>query len=345
FDPSLIRYTEAQNNAFYQKLLDRTRTAPGVLSAALCSRVPMSNNGSDMKVVPESFHLRAGQELGNISDTVISDGYFKIMRIPVVQGRPFLETDKANTPAVAIVNEQFARHFWPKESAVGKRMHLRSANGPLVQIVGVAKITKYFWIAEPPLDYFYLPFAQNPQSDMTMIAESATADASGLASVLRQTTQSVDRQVPIFGMRAFADFYASRAVKTPSIILTTVTSLGLMSLILAVVGLYGLVAYSVSRQYREIGIRMAVGADRQAVLRMVLWRGLILGGTGIAIGLVLGVLASRAVGSMTITSFGHISLLPFPILAFLLLLTTLLAAYVPARRASRIDPMRALREE
>ena len=345
FDPSLIHYTEAQRNAFYQKLLERTRRAPEVVSAALCSRVPMSNGGSDMKVVPEGFHLRAGQELPSISDTVVSDGYFKTVRIRVVQGRPFLETDKVNTPAVAIVNEQLARHYWPHESAVGKRMHLRSADGPLVQIVGIAKTTKYFWIAEPSLDFFYLPFAQNPQPDMTIMAESATADASGLAPILRQVTQSVDRQVPIFGMRAFTDFYASRAVKTPGIILTTVTSLGLMGLVLAVVGLYGLVAYSVSRQYREIGIRMAVGADRQAVLRMVLRRGLALGVTGTAIGLVLGVLASRVVGSMTITSFGHISLLPFPILALLLLLTTLLAAYVPARRASRIDPIRALREE
>ena len=345
FDPSLIHYTETQRNAFYRELLDRTRRAPGVLSATLCSRVPMSNNGSDIKVVLEGSHLRAGQELPNISDAVVSDEYFKTMRIPIVQGRPFLETDKANTPAVAIVNEQFARHYWPHESAVGKRMHLRSADGPLVQIVGVAKTTKYFWIAEPPLDFFYLPFAQNPQPDMTIMAASATADASGLGPVLRKVLQSVDRQVPTYDARTFAELYASRAVKTPNIILTIVTSLGLMGLVLAVVGLYGLVAYSVSRQYREIGIRMAVGADRQAVLRMVLWRGLVLGITGTAIGLALGAAASRAVGSMAISSFEHVGWLPFPILALLLLLTTTLAAYFPARRASSIDPMRALREE
>ena len=344
-DPSLIHYTAEQRNAFYQRLLDQTRTAPGVLSAALCSNVPMSMGSNDMKLVPEGFHLRAGQELPDIADTVVSDKYFETMRIPVVQGRPFLETDKANTPAVAIVNEQFAHHYWPHESAVGKRIHLKSADGPLVQIVGVTKTTKYFWIAEPPLDFFYLPFSQNSQSDMAIVAESATTDATGLAPVLRQVLQSLDRQVPTYDMRTFADLYASRAVKTPNLILTIVTSLGMMGLVLAVVGLYGLVAYSVSRQYREIGIRMAVGADRQAVLRMVLRRGLILGTTGTVIGLVLGLMASRAVGSMAINNFGHISLRPFPILALLLLLTTLLAAYVPARRASRIDPMRALREE
>ena len=344
-DTGLVHYTAEQRNSFYQKLFDRTRTAPGVLSAALCSRIPMSAGGSDMKIVPEGFHLRAGQELPDIADTVVSDEYFRTMRIPIVQGRSFLKTDKANTPAVAIVNEQFAHHYWPRESAVGKQMHLRSADGPLVQIVGVAKTTKYFWIAEPPLDFFYLPFAQNSQPDMTIVAESATADAAGLAPVLRQVLQSIDRQVPTYGMQTFADLYTSRAIKTPNIILTIVTSLGVMGLILAVVGLYGLVAYSVSRQYREIGIRMAVGADRQAVLKMVLRRGLALGITGTAIGLVLGTAASRAVGSMTVANFGHVSLLPFPILAFLLLLTTLLAAYVPARRASRIDPMRALREE
>ena len=344
-DPGLVHYTAEQRNVFYKKLLDRTRTAPGVVSAALCSTVPMSMGGSGIKVVPEGFHLRAGQEAPSVFDNIVSDSYFKTMRIPVVGGRPFLETDGANTPAVAIVNEQFAHHYWPHESAVGKRIHLRSADGPLVQIVGVAKTTKYLWIAESPFDFLYLPFAQNPQPEMTIVAESATADASGLGPVLRQVLQSIDRQVPTYDARTMADLYASRAVKTPNTILMTVASLGVMGLILAVVGLYGLVAYSVSRQYREIGIRMAIGADRQAVLKMVLRRGLVLGVTGIAIGLVLGSAVSRVVGSMMVTSFGHISLLPFPILALVLLLTTLLAAYFPARRASLIDPMRALREE
>jgi hypothetical protein len=298
-----------------------------------------------MKIVPEGFHLRAGQEAPDTFNNVVSDGYFATMHIPLVGGRPFLETDKANTPAVAIVNEHFAQHYWPHASAIGKRIHLRSADGPLVQIIGVAKTTKNLWIAEPPNDFLYLPFAQNSQSEMTIVAESATADASGLGPVLRQVLRSIDRQVPAYDARTFADLYDGRAVKTPNIILTIVTSLGLMGLILAVVGLYGLVAYSVSRQYREIGIRMAVGADRQAVLRMVLRRGLALGMTGTAIGLVLGIAANRAIGSITVFSFGHISLLPFPLLALLLLLTTLLAAYFPARRASLIDPMRALRQE
>lgn len=346
FDPSLVHYTAEKRNVFYQKLLDQIRTAPGVVSATLCSNVPLNATGfGAMKVVPEGFQLRAGQEAPDTFNNVVSDGYFTTMRIPLVSGRPFLQTDQANMPAVVIVNEHFAHHYWPHENPIGKRIHIRSADGPLVQIIGVAKTTKNLWIAESPNDFLYLPFAQNSQSEMTIVAESTNADASGLAPVVRQVLQSIDRQVPTYDMRTFSDIYQNRAVKVPNLILTTVTSLGLMGLALAVVGLYGLVAYSVSRQYREIGIRMAVGADRQTVLRMVLRSGLTLGMTGISVGLLLGVLASRAVESMDVTSFGHISLLLFPILTLFLLLTITLAAYVPARRASLIDPIRALREE
>ncbi len=344
-DPGLVHYTEPQRNDFYRKLLDRTRLAPGVASAALCSNVPLSMGGNGTKVVPEGTQLRAGQEASDVFNNVVSDGYFETMQIPIVQGRSFLETDQANTPAVAVVNERFAEHYWPHGSAVGKRIHLKSADGPLAQIVGVAKTTKYLWIAEAPFEFIYLPFAQNAQPEMTVIAASATTEASGLKSVLTQVVQSLDREIPTFDMRTFADLYNNRSVKTPAIILKLVASLGAMGLLLAVVGLYGLIAYSVSRQYREIGIRMAIGADRQTVLRMVLKKGLVLGVTGITIGLVAGIAVSRVVGSLTVTSFGHISFRPFPILALLLLFTTLLAAYVPARRASLIDPMRALREE
>jgi predicted permease len=344
-DPELVHYTPERRDAFYRELLDKTRNAPGVVSAALCSTVPMGMGGSGIKVVPENFHLRAGQEPPFVFDNVVSDRYFEVTGIRVLEGRPFLETDKANTPAVAIVNQQFAKHYWPRESAIGKKVHLRSADGPEVQIVGVAKTAKYFWIAEAPSDFLYLPFAQNSQPEMTLMAQSATADASGLGPVLRHVLESIDRTVPTYDMRTFAELYEKRAVKTPNMILQLVASLGTMALILSVIGLYGLIAYTVSRRYKEIGIRMAIGADRKSVLKMVLRKGAVLGGVGTVIGLAAGAAASRAMASMMVTSFRHINLLPFPLLVILLLTVTLLAAYLPARRASIIDPMTALREE
>jgi ABC-type antimicrobial peptide transport system permease subunit len=167
-----------------------------------------------------------------------------------------------------------------------------------------------------------------------------------LASVLRTVVRGIDPNMPVFDTRTMQDFYTQRAVKTPNLIAQSVAGLGLMGLILAIIGLYGLVAYSVSRRTREIGIRMAIGADRAKVVRMVLQQGLILGATGVAVGLVISFFAYRAITSQVwIASFERISPLLFPAIALPLLLITLLATYAPARRASLIDPMRALREE
>jgi len=221
-----------------------------------------------------------------------------------------------------------------------------NASGPLVQIVGIAQTTKYFWIAEPPLDYVYLPYTQSPRSALTLITETPAQDASVLAPVLRKVVRGLDANMPVFDERTMKDFYSQRAIKTPDMIAQSVAGLGLMGLILAMIGLYGLVAYSVSRRTREIGIRMAIGADRQKVIRMVLKQGLILGSTGVAAGLVISFFACRALTSaIWIASFGRTSPLIFAAIAVPLLIITVLATYAPARRASLIDPMRALREE
>jgi len=345
-DTQPIHYTEQQGRRFYKELLDKTRLAPGVKSAALMSAVPMLGGGG-VDVVPEGYTLPRGQESIGIPDFDVSDGYFATMGIPILRGREFLDTDRADTPLVAVVNQQFANHYWPKQDAVGKRFHLRTASGPLVQIVGIAKTAKYFWIAEPPVDFIYLPYTQDKQLPMTIAAETSAPDAATLAPVLREVVRGIDPSMPVFDTRTMQDFYDQRAVKTPNIIAESVAGLGTMGLILAMVGLYGLIAYSVSRRSREIGIRMAIGADRAKVIWMILRQGLVLGLIGVAVGLILGFFACRAVTgtSLLIASFGHLNYGLFPAVAVPLLLITLLATYVPARRASLIDPMRALRDE
>lgn len=344
-DTSLVRYTDFERQQFYKRLLDETRLAPDVESATLASSVPLAVGGATIGVIPEGYQLKRGQEAITVFDNVVSDGYFETMGIPMVEGRSFLESDRANTPAVAVVNDQFARHYWPNKNPLGKRFRLRSATGKPVEIVGVAKTTKYLSITEAPLDFVYLPFTQNQQAQMTLVAESKSPDATNVKPVVRRVIQQIDRDMPVFDARSMKDIYENSAVKTANILDEMVAALGLMGLILAVIGLYGLVAYSVSRRTREIGIRMAIGADRPRVLGMVLRRGLMLGLAGIAVGLPIGIFACNAISWIPFFSLGHVGVLPFAAVLLLLLLITAGATFLPARRASRIDPMRALREE
>ena len=306
----------------------------------------MGFNQSSVGVVPEGYVLPRGEQSFNVMNYYVSEGYFATQGVRLLlTGVGFVETDQAGAPLVAVVNTQFARHYWPKQDALGKRFHLYGATGPLVQVVGIAETGRYVWISEPPLDFIYLPYTQHGARALTLLAESSTPDAAALAPLLREIVRKIDPSMPYSNARTMQDFFTQRAVKTTNIIVETVTSLGIMGLILAMVGLYALVAYSVSRRSREIGIRMAIGADRQGVLRMVLRQGLALGSIGVGVGLILSFFACRAMTASLWTVAGSLNYAILPAIALPLLVVTLLAAYVPARRASLIDPMRALRDE
>jgi predicted permease len=345
FDPQLVHYSEEQTGRFYDDLLRRTRSAPGVRSAALTSTMPMAG-ADNVEVVVEGFALPRGQKAPLELGSYVSDGYFRTVGVPILAGRGFLESDREDTPLVAVVNDHMAKHYWPKGDALGRRFHLGTAAGPLVQIVGIAKRAKYTWIAEPPQDFVYLPFRQHPRFQLSLVTESNAQDAATLAPVLRDVVRSLDPDMPVFDVRTMHDLYTKRAVMLPAMITQVVGALGLMGLLLAVVGLYGLVAYSVSRRTREIGIRMAIGADRRKVVWMVLRQGLELGVAGVAVGLVVSVFACRLVtSSLSFVTFERVDPLIFAVLPLLLVLVTVLATWAPARRASLIDPMRALRDE
>jgi putative ABC transport system permease protein len=345
FDTAPIHYSDEQTRRFYKDLLDKTRLAPGVRSAALTSSIPLGGGFSSIGVLPEGYALPNGQPALNVYTSYVSDGFFATIGTPIVKGRGFLDSDRADTPLVAVVNIQVAAHYWPKQDALGKRFHLRDATGPLVRVVGISETEKYAWIAEPPQDLIYLPDTQSPNSALTLAAESAAPDAATLAPVLREVVRKIDPAMPISNARTMQNFFEQRAVKTSNVMVEVVASLGMMGLVLALVGLYALVAYSVSRRSREIGIRMAIGADRQGVLRMVLREGLVLGSMGAGAGLILSFFACRALTSGLWILAGRLNYALLPAVAVPLLLVTLLAAYVPARRASLIDPMRALRDE
>ncbi|HLK50990.1 MAG TPA: ABC transporter permease [Bryobacteraceae bacterium] len=344
-DTQPAHYSNDQTQRFFRNLLAQMRIAPGVRSAALTSNVPLYGT-RNVGMVPEGYSLPRGEQPFSVPVAYISEGYFATMDIPVLRGRGFQDSDRIDTPLVAVVNEQFGRHYWPREDALGKRFHLRNAEGPLVQIVGIARMSKYVWIAEPPQDFVYLPYTQDNRSNLTLVVESAAPDAASLVPVVRGVIRQLDPEMPSYDARTMRSFFEQRAAETPNMIAQSVAGLGLLGLILAIAGLYALIAYAVSRRAREIGIRMAIGATPSQVIRMVLGQGLWLGGTGLAAGLILSFFACRALTSLVfIASFRHLDYGAFPAIASPLLVLILFASYLPARRASRIDPVRTLRAE
>jgi len=260
----------------------------------------------------------------------------------ILKGRNFRVEDAFDAPGVAIVNQPLAQHYWPNQDPLGKRFRLDDTEKTWVEVVGLAKTSKYIFIAEPPSEFVYLPYRQKKPQRMIMLAQSA-GDPSSLVAPLREVVRGLDANLPIYNVRTMQEFYQMRAVSIFNVLIGTVGAMGLMGLGLSIVGLYGLVAYAAVRRTREIGIRMAIGATRATVLRIVLRQGIVLA----LVGLVVGLVASVGAGELLRAAFPSgddqrdviAPLLVFP----MVLAVTFFAAYIPARRASRVNPMQALR--
>lgn len=272
---------------------------------------------------------------------IVDHHYFETLGVPILRGRGFRSTDTADSPPVAIINEAFAQKYLGP-NPIGKRIQLNNAKSRWVEIVGMSVTGKHVAITEPPLEFLYLPLSQNPLPRMTMIVETH-GDPAGLIGPLREMVRSIDANLPIFRVRTMDDLFEQRTVKSLRVANGVFASAGSVGLGLALVGLYAVVSYQVARRTREIGIRMALGAEQFHVMRMILRHAGTMGAIGALIGLVLSVAASRAIAqSLGLSPFNPVV---FGLLAVGLVLTTLMAAAIPARRASQIDPQQALRQD
>ena len=343
FDPRLIQYDATQTQQFYKLLAERMRKTPGVQSEALTQNIPLGTDDFDgLTFVPDGFTMPPDRENFTSTMDTIDEGYFETMGIAVLRGRAFLPSDTADAPRVAIVNAHFAKHYWPAGGAVGKRIRLDGSAGTPIEIVGVAQTIKYQNM-DSPTDFVYVPLAQRPVARMVLMLRS-NGDPLQLVQPLKDAVRTIDPNLPMLQTRAYEEFYLNQAVRGPRIAIDLVGTMGAVGLLLAIAGLYGLVAYNVSRRTREIGIRMALGAASSDVLRLIMGKGLVLVGIGTLTGLVMGFAVERLMNSLLFNA-GGVDIVAYVIVVPTMFLVTMLAAYIPARRASRIAPTEALRYE
>jgi putative ABC transport system permease protein len=344
-DPELVRYSDAQSRQFIEQVAEQARAVPGVRAVTVTTAVPMANGSIDaVTIAPEGVQFPPGKTSVTTLASKVDEYYFETLNIPIVEGRNFTRHDDAGTARVAIVNEHLARHYWPNTSAVGKRFRLEEADHAWVEVVGVAKMSKYVFVAEPGPDFVYIPYRQNRAPQMSVVAWSMR-EPEALAAPLRGIVAALDANVPVFDVRTMEDLYRMRAVTVARVLITTVGSMGLMGLSLSIVGLYGLVAYAASRRTREFGIRVAIGASRPAVLRLVMRQGLTLALLGLGIGLIASVGAGRAMRAAFPTGGSPHDTAALLIVIPVVLAVTFVAAYIPAWRASRVNPVDALRND
>jgi predicted permease len=341
--PSLVHYKPEQTIAFYRQLVDRVRTTAGVTAVALTESLPLSPSQTTLTVVPEGYRFTKGREKTVVFGAAVDSSYFSVMNVPIERGRPFTDADRAASRRVAIVNQQFAKTYWQGQDPIGKRIRLDSPDGPSAEVVGVARTGHYLTVNEAPAPYVYLPYEQNPRQRMTLVAQSA-GDPDGLAEPLRGAVRSIDANLPVFNLRTVSTLYESRATDTWLQFFQMVGTMGFIGLALAATGLYGLVAYTVSRRVKEFGIRVALGASRRDVVWLVERRGLLLALIGIAIGGALTAVAIPMLNSGFL-GLGASSPVVYALVPVGLLIVSAAASYLPARRAAGLDPLRALRNE
>jgi predicted permease len=343
YDLGLLGYSEEEGRRFHRELLEKLRAVAGVAAAGLSSDMPLDYDWSSSgPVIAEGKEPPPeGEGLSTLVNCV-SPGHVEAMGVPLLAGRDFAFYDTADHPAVAIVNETFARLAFPGEGAVGKRFRLGGPEAPLREVVGVARDGKYYTLSEAPRAYLYLPMDQAYRSAVTLQVRTK-ANPLSVVDAVRKTVRGMDGRLPLYGVRPLDEHmeFALWWTRMGAVLAGVFGGLGLT---LAAVGLFGLIAYRVACRTREIGIRMVLGATRREVTRMVVSQAARLAALGLAAGMVLGFALARAMNAL-LYGVGALDPLTFTLTPLVLLAVALAAGFLPARRAARLDPAAALRHE
>jgi predicted permease len=340
-DVSLSRYDSAQGRQFFRNLVQQAGEFPGVRAAALARTVPLGSDHIDFDIYADLPTLEKDKGHTVVEAEIVTPAYFEAMGIRLVRGRVFSIRDDSTAPRVMVINSAMAARLWPGRDPIGQQVRL-APDGPPAAVVGVVGTVTSFVLGERPRLMAYMPFAQYYESEMTLLLHTER-DPQAFAAPVRALISSLDANVAPYAMTTMAthlhDGIAFLPMRFGAIL---ATAIGLLGLVLAVVGLYGVVAYSVAQRRREIGIRMAMGATARDILWSVVREGMIMTGVGLALG---GVIALTTTQILTNLLIGVSARDPLTFLAFASALTvaTLTACLVPAWRAARIAPAGAMR--
>jgi putative ABC transport system permease protein len=334
---------DSMNFAFFNQLLPRLAALPGVESVGLVSNLPLSGAAMSTTFTIEGRAPTLPQERPVADYTIASPGFFGALRIPLMRGRPFNDQDSATSPGVVLINEAMATRFWPGEDPLGKTISVSIGQYKgQRQVVGIVADVRRAALSDEPRPEMYVPYAQHPEGFMFMVARTRS-NAPGLAPLVRREVLALDRDQPITQIRTMEEVVSSSESKRRFNLLLLCLFAGL-ALVLSVVGIYGVVSYSITQRTREIGIRMALGSQPGQVVRLVVRQGMLPALLGIAFGLLAAYILTRIMSSM-LYQISATDPLVFLLASGALTLVALLATYIPAYRAAKIDPAVALRQE
>jgi predicted permease len=343
----LLRYTTAQGREFYRQVIERVESLPGVERASLARVVPISGGGQatnfiiDGQSEPSNGERNLNRPLDSATN-VVGLNYFETMGIALLQGREFTVQDVAGAPRVVVINEAFVRRYFKGENPVGRRMRVGIPNPTLCEIIGVVRDSKYRTLSEDPMPFIYQPLAQNHETGMTLLVRTA-GDPSSVAAGVRSAAQSLEKNLPMNDLQPLVTLLDS-ALYPARMGAALLLIMGSLALTLAAIGLYGVMAYTVAQRTREIGVRMALGAQARDVLRLIIRQGMKL----VLLGVLLGLLAAFALMRLLEGFLFGVSAtdpVTFAGIALLLAAVALLACWIPAQQATKVDPLIALRCE
>jgi predicted permease len=338
--PGQAGYSEAQSRAFYRETRERVSAVPGVVTASWSANMPLwAQPVAGLQV--EGRQQRSRTDTASTIVNTVDRNYFKAIGVAIDQGREFTDVDRSTSTPVAIVNEKLARDEWPGESALGKRIQL-PGEAEMRQVIGVARTANYSSWAEPPQPCVYVPLEQNVLGTMVLYVRTVDDPAPMLVTLERELNAAAPQVLVSYARTG--SLIVDQGLFQPRIGVALLGVFGLLALVLASVGLYGNLAYAVNQRRREIGVRMALGADRSHVLRLIMRQGLALVSTGVAIGLVLAIGVGRLLSGM-LFGIGAGDPISLAIAAVTLSAIALVACYLPARWATRVDPLVTLRHE